>query len=127
MPIAAANAEALTNEAGIRQYMKAVVSFREKLVVLVHITRGQPARGPELLSIRHTNTASGRHRNVFIEDGYVAMATTYHKGNSSTLSPRIIHRYMPREVGELVVWYLWLVLPFQRRIFFFKDTATTEK
>jgi hypothetical protein len=25
---------------------------------------------------------------------------------------KVIHRYLQREVGELVVWYLWLVLPF---------------
>ncbi|KAN0069260.1 hypothetical protein V8E54_012889 [Elaphomyces granulatus] len=103
-PIVAGNAQQPINEA--------VVKFREKLMVLVHITGGQPARGPELLSVRHTNTAGGRHRNVFVERGYVAMATRYHKGNSATLSTRIIHRYLPREVGELLVWYLWLVLPF---------------
>jgi hypothetical protein len=108
----AGNAQQLINEAGIARYMKAVVKFRERLMVLVHITGGQPARGPELLSVRHTNTAGGRHRNVFVERGYVAMATRYHKGNSATLSTRIIHRYLPREVGELLVWYLWLVLPF---------------
>jgi hypothetical protein len=39
---------------------------------------------------------------VFVEKGYIAMATRYHKGNSATLSARIIHRYLPREVGELV-------------------------
>jgi hypothetical protein len=93
MPMAAANAEALTNEAGIGKYMKAVVRFRKKLLVLVHITGGQPARDPELLSIRHTNTAGGRHRNVFVEDGYVGMATRYHKGNASTLSPRMLIGY----------------------------------
>jgi hypothetical protein len=107
MPMTAATAEQLTNEAGIGKYMKAVVRFREKLMVLVHITGGQPARGPELLSIRHTNTAGGRQRNVFVEDGYVAIATRYHKGHSATLAPKVIHRYLPREVGELVVWYLW--------------------
>jgi hypothetical protein len=45
MLMAAENAEALTNEAGIGKYMMAVVRFREKLLVLVHITGGQPARG----------------------------------------------------------------------------------
>ena len=29
---------------------------------------------------------------------------------------KIIHRYLPREVGELVVWYLWLALPFIQRM-----------
>ncbi|RYO48247.1 hypothetical protein AA0116_g12773 [Alternaria tenuissima] len=29
---------------------------------------------------------------------------------------KIIHRYLPREVGELLVYYMWLVLPFQQRL-----------
>ncbi|KAJ5264500.1 hypothetical protein N7505_007293 [Penicillium chrysogenum] len=34
----------------IRSYLRAVVRFREKLSVAVHLTGGQPARAPELLS-----------------------------------------------------------------------------
>ncbi|KAG9381478.1 RecQ Superfamily II DNA helicase [Pyrenophora tritici-repentis] len=71
----------------IERYMDRVVEFREKLAVLMHITGGQPARGPELLS------------------GYKVSGDV-----------KIIHRYLPREVGELVVWYMWLVLPFQQRL-----------
>lgn len=37
--------------------------------------------------------------------------TTYHKGYSITGSAKIIHRFLPKEVGELLVYYLWLVLP----------------
>jgi hypothetical protein len=62
MLMAASDAETLTNHNGIRQYMKAVVKFREALLVVAHIARGQPGRGPELLSICHTNTVSGRRR-----------------------------------------------------------------
>ncbi|KAK4441880.1 hypothetical protein QBC34DRAFT_457824 [Podospora aff. communis PSN243] len=29
---------------------------------------------------------------------------------------KIIHRYLPRVVGELAVWYLWLVLPFWQQV-----------
>ena len=44
MPLGAANAEALTNVNSIRRYMTAVVRFREKLLVLVHINRrGAPS------------------------------------------------------------------------------------
>jgi hypothetical protein len=25
---------------------------------------------------------------------------------------KLVHRYLPCEVGELLVWYLWMVLPF---------------
>jgi hypothetical protein len=38
--------------------------------------------------------------------------TTYHKGYNITGSTKIIHRYLPKEVGELLVYYLWLVRPF---------------
>jgi hypothetical protein len=100
----------------VEQYMDRVVEFREKLAVLMHISGGQPARGPELLSVRHSNTVQGGYRNVFIEDGMVVFVTRYHKGYNVSGDVKIIHRYLPREVGELVVWYLWLVLPFQQRL-----------
>jgi superfamily II DNA helicase RecQ len=100
----------------VERYMGRIVEFREKLAVLMHITGGQPARGPEILSVRHSNTIKGGHRNIFIEDGMVVFVTRYHKGYNVSGDVKIIHRYLPREVGELVVWYLWLVLPFQQRL-----------
>jgi hypothetical protein len=46
------------------------------------------------------------HRNVFIEDGIVVFVTRYHKGYNVSGDVKIIHRYLLRKVGELVVWYL---------------------
>jgi hypothetical protein len=89
-----------------------VAQFKEKLAVLVHVTAGQPARAPELLSIQHCNTANSQQRNIYIEDGMVTFVTAYHKGFHASNDVKIIHRYVPREVGELVVWYIWLVMPF---------------
>jgi hypothetical protein len=93
-----------------------VIQFREKLSVLVHTTSGQPARAPELFSIRFHNTANGGHRNIFIEDGMMVFVTHYHQGFHVSNDIKVIHRYVPREVGELVVWYLWLVMPFVRHL-----------
>lgn len=39
----------------------------------------------------------------------VTMVTAYHKGFYASNDIRLIHRYIPREVRELVVYYLWLV------------------
>ncbi|TKA60225.1 hypothetical protein B0A55_13169, partial [Friedmanniomyces simplex] len=100
----------------VRGFMRQVARFRGLMLVLMHITGGQPARGPEILSCRHRNTAAGSHRNVFIEDGQVVFVTKYHKGVQISGDMKIIHRYLPREVGELVVWYSWLALPFIERI-----------
>lgn len=104
------------NQARVRDWLKAVDDFRGQLLVLMHMTGGQPARGPEILSVQHTNTVQGGHRNLFIEDGMVVFMTRYHKGFEYHGDVKIIHRYLPREVGELVVWYEWLVLPFVQRM-----------
>jgi hypothetical protein len=48
----------------------------------------------------------------------VVFVAQYHKGYRSSGNIKIIHRYLPREVGELVVYYLWLVLPFWEKMQF---------
>ncbi|KAK1051292.1 hypothetical protein LTR74_016865 [Friedmanniomyces endolithicus] len=81
-------------------WMRQVARFRGLLLVLMHITGGQPARGTEILSCRHRNTAAGSHRNVFIENGQIVFVTKYHRGVEITGDVKIIHGYLPREVGE---------------------------
>ena len=76
------------------------------------MTEGQPAQTPKLLSIRHSNSIRGEYRNIFIEDGMVVIITRYHKGYYVRGQEKIIHRYLPREVGELLVYFEWLVRPF---------------
>ena len=73
-------------------------------------------RVPELLSIQHVNTNNNWHCNIFIEDSLVVFVMAYHKGFYMSNNVKIIHQYLPCKVGELVVWYLWLVLPFVRQL-----------
>lgn len=96
----------------LEAYLGWVDEFLQRLLLLTHMTSGQPARATELISIRHCNTPEGRHRNIFVEHGLVCIVTSYHKSQSTTNSMKIIHRYLPRVVSELVVYYLWLIQPF---------------
>jgi hypothetical protein len=80
----------------------------------VHLTAGQPARGTEITGLQHVNTVY--HRNVFVEDGLVAIVTSYHKGYTYTGTTKIIYRYLPREISELLIYYLWLILPFVQKL-----------
>ena len=98
------------------RYLGRVDSFLRRLLLLVHLTAGQPARGTELLSVRCINTLNGQHRSIFIEHGIVSIVTTYHKGYHVTGTTKIIHRYLPCEVGELLVYYLWLIRPFCQQL-----------
>lgn len=36
----------------------------------------------------------------------------YYKGEAYIIRPKIIYRFLPEEVGELLVYYLWLVQSF---------------
>src|SRR5260370_34547969 len=42
--------------------------------------------------------------------------TFYHKGYSVSGSVNIVHRYLPPEISELVVYYLWLALPYCQQL-----------
>ena len=86
--------------------MKTIRRFKEKLAVLIQINAGQPARAPELLSIRYQNTRTGGYRNIFIEDRKVVLIAAYHKGYNLEGNTKIIYRYLSQEVGDIVVRYL---------------------
>ncbi|KAG9511447.1 hypothetical protein KCV07_g10154, partial [Aureobasidium melanogenum] len=100
------------NEAGISRYFKAVEKFKEQLFVLVHLTAGAPARGTESVTVAYENGVDDRgYRGVFVDNGLVSFVTSYNK-----TGVKVIHRFVPREVSELVVYYLWLVQPFVRAL-----------
>jgi hypothetical protein len=100
----------------VQAYLDKVDAFLERLLLLIHMTGGQPARGTELMGLQHSNSAQGQHRGVFVKEGLIGTVTSYHKGYNITGSTKIIHRYLPKEVSELLVYYLWLVLPFWQQL-----------
>jgi hypothetical protein len=63
------------------------------------MTGGQPARGTEVVTVQYMNSPNGESRGVFIEDGLMVYVTMYHKGIGASAKAKIIHRYLPREVG----------------------------
>lgn len=95
----------------INRFFRVVSQFRERLSVAVYICAGQPSRAPELISIRYRNSEQER-RNIFIKDGIVVFISQYYKGFHVKNDAKVIFRYLPRKIGEVVVQYLQLVLPF---------------
>jgi hypothetical protein len=57
----------------------------------MHITGRQLARGLEIMSVQHSNTVKGGHRNIFIKDGMVVFATRYYKGYNVSSDVKIIY------------------------------------
>lgn len=104
---------ALWRDHAVCEYMRGVRRFKESLFALVHLSGGGPGRGTEITSIQCENSAEGvGYRGVFAEGGLLSFTTTYHKGYSFSKRVKTIHRYVPREVSELVVYFLGLGRPF---------------
>ena len=103
------------NTDAIARYLRAVKKYKERLIVLVHLSGGAPGRSTELTSIQCENGKHARsQRGVFIDNGLMAFVTSYHKGFSASQSMKIVHRFVPQEVGEVVMYYMWLIRPFER-------------
>jgi hypothetical protein len=101
----------------VKAYAQRRYDFLSQLLLLFHITGGQPARGTELLTLTWRNpNRFGEFRNIFLEDGQVVFVTTYHKNYAMTAATKVIQRYLPTEVGELFVYYIWLVVPFMQSL-----------
>lgn len=103
------------NKRAVFAWARQLRTIKEQLLLAVHLTGGGPARGMEIVTVRHHNDPeTGQHRGILLDAGKVAFVTSYHKGFVLSQRAKIIHRYLPLEVGELVAWYLWLVEPFVR-------------
>jgi superfamily II DNA helicase RecQ len=100
--------------AGIRKYLKLVKRFEEFLLLLAHITGGQPSRGEEITGLRLVNGIN-RDRNVFIIDGEVVLVTQYHKSLAHFDSPKVIPRFLPGRIGQLFVIYMIYIRPLTDR------------
>ena len=106
----------------IANYRKKAETFLEQLLILIHITGGQPARGTEITVLRHMN-AQQNMRNIYVQDGRVMLVTRYHKAQALTGQLRVIPRFLPTRVGQLLVAYLADVLPFLQLL----DVAPSSK
>ncbi|KAK4158594.1 hypothetical protein QBC43DRAFT_191362, partial [Cladorrhinum sp. PSN259] len=50
----------------VKSYLEEVDRFRKLLLIAIYLLASQPPRMTELIGLRHTNTAYGSLRNVFI-------------------------------------------------------------
>jgi hypothetical protein len=88
------------------EYQYKVEVFQEKILLIIHMVGGQPARASELIGIRYANTKQGRLRNIFIDRGIMVFVTIYYKNYQSSGKIKIIYRYLLQEVGEILFRYL---------------------
>jgi hypothetical protein len=96
----------------IKRYLRQVDRFLELLLVCVHMTSGQPGRGSEVTTMRHRNGVL-QDRNIFVTDGQIMTVVRYHKSQSQWDKPKIVPRFLPPQVGQIMAVYLAYLQPFQ--------------
>lgn len=85
--------------------MKRLQRFREQLIIAVHVWGGQPGRGPELATLRHTDSLV-LLQNVFVLDRTVAIVIDQDKMKSIQDQGRKVARFVPERLGKIVVAYV---------------------
>ncbi|KAK3617521.1 hypothetical protein LTR22_026710 [Elasticomyces elasticus] len=101
------------SKTAVQKYLRQVDRFRELLLLCVHVTGGQPARGSEITTIRF-RIGFLQDRNVFVIQGQMVVVTRYHKSQSQLDKPKVIPRFLPGRVGQLLAIYLTYVQPLQQ-------------
>ena len=96
----------------VRRYLRKVDRFRELLLLCMHLTGGQPARGTEMTTLRFKNGYL-QDRNIFVMHGQMVFVTRYHKSQSQMDKPKVIPRFLPWRVGQILAVYLAYVQPVQ--------------
>lgn len=86
------------------------VRFPEALLVLIHLSFGLPAQGPEPLGTKSHNTDHARHATI--QNGTVLLLTFYHKRQRRRTGRRAVCRFLAPSVGGMLVPYLAYVVPF---------------
>ena len=77
--------------------------FREKLLTMVHVTGGQSGWTEEILGLRFRNMGQGGMWNIFVQRRMVCFVVWYHKNMRSADKAKVVHRFLPHEVEELLV------------------------
>jgi len=107
--------DGIWNARRVRRYLRTVDRFLELLLFCTHTTGGQPARGTEVTTARFRNGCF-QDRNVFVIDGQVVLVTRYHKSQALFDKPKVIPRFLPWRVGQLVSVYLAYVQGFREQL-----------
>jgi hypothetical protein len=96
-------------------YLTVEKKFLRKGMGGVHIEYGQPARGPEIGSIKVSNSTYSA-RNMYVINGRLCILTMYDKARKRRGNTEYIVRFLPDELSQIFVQYIVHVRPFARAL-----------
>jgi hypothetical protein len=101
------------NEGQKRAYLTRERQFLRKAMVVIHVTYGQPARGPEVGSGKVSNSIYSA-RNWYVINGRMCFLSMYDKARKRRGNTDYIIRVLPDKVSQIMAQYMAYVRPFAR-------------
>ena len=96
-----------------RLFLKKCDLILEYVLLLIHMTAGQPPRATEIYSLRLKSSLEGR-RNIFYLHNRISVIVAHSKTNSLTGSEKVIPRFLDSEMSKFVLLYLVVVMPLRK-------------
>ena len=89
------------NESQKQAYLNQECNFLQKLMVTLYIIGGQPARGPEIGSIKVSNSVYSA-RNIYVINRQICFLTIYDKARKRRGNTDYIIRFLPNRVSQVL-------------------------
>jgi superfamily II DNA or RNA helicase len=99
----------------VREYRQSAERMKKLVLVSKHMGSGPPGRGDEIAPLRFRNGIL-QARNFYIVDGRLVSVTRYHKSQAMFGEPKVIPRFIPWRLAQVIVVYLVYVQPFMEEL-----------
>lgn len=95
----------------VQRYLALHDEMLQLLMLLIHLTAGQAARGTEMLSVEYRNGPSTL-RGICVYTGKIIVITRHHKCRRVTNNEFQVARFLPCQVARFFYQYLVYIRPF---------------
>ena len=99
------------NIRAVKEYLERERELRCQLMLLLYLLGGQAPRSTELFSLECDN-GPGSLRGLYVQNGSLLYVTRHNKSRQTTNREFQVARYLPREAGEILFYYLVYVRRF---------------
>ena len=96
----------------MREYLRKLDRFKELKLCCVHVKQGQPAQESEITTTRHRNRLL-QNRNWYIIASIMVSVVRYYKSQSQFDAPKVVPRFLPPRLGQIMALYLSYLQPFE--------------
>ncbi|KFY94163.1 hypothetical protein V498_04016 [Pseudogymnoascus sp. VKM F-4517 (FW-2822)] len=107
------NGAIIYNDRNVKNYLAKEKRGLRKLMVAMQVASGQPARKPELGSIK-IRASVYSVQNIRVINGRMAIITEYDKSRSIRGVSHYVVRFLPDRLGQVLMKYIAYIDPFAR-------------